>query len=59
MTKNSCRRIVLGHLSKINNYPELAYETVVSVLREEGIKVNEDVFIGMAKRDMPSNYIEF
>lgn len=59
MTKSNCKNIVLGHLSKTNNYPELAYETVVSVLREEGIKVNEDVLISMAKRDMPSNYIEF
>lgn len=59
MIKSNCKNVVLGHLSKTNNYPELAYETVVSVLREEGIKVNEDVLISMAKRDMPSNYIEF
>lgn len=59
MTKNNCKKVILGHLSKTNNYPELAYETVISVLREEGIKVNEDVLISMAKRDMPSNYVEF
>ncbi|KOA19033.1 putative metallo-hydrolase YycJ [Clostridium homopropionicum DSM 5847] len=59
MLKYNCKRVVLGHLSKTNNYPELAYETVVSVLRENGVKINEDVFVTMAKRDMPSNYIEF
>lgn len=59
MMKYNCKKVILGHLSKTNNYPELAYETVVSVLRENGVKVNEDVFITMAKRDMPSNYIEF
>lgn len=59
MIKYNCKKVILGHLSKTNNYPELAYETVVSVLRENEVKVNEDVFITMAKRDMPSNYIEF
>lgn len=59
MCKNNCKRIILGHLSKTNNYPDLAYETVVSVLKENNIKIDEDVIISMAKRDMPSNYIEF
>lgn len=59
MIKNNCKNVVLGHLSKTNNFPELAYETVIGVLREENIKVNNDVFIGMAKRDMPSNYVKF
>ncbi len=59
MIKNNSKKIILGHLSKTNNYPELAYETVISVLRENDIKIQEDVCISMAKRDMPSNYIEF
>ncbi|ADK17208.1 MULTISPECIES: MBL fold metallo-hydrolase [Clostridium] len=53
------KRIILGHLSKINNYPELAYETVTNSLRECGIKLNTDVSISMARRDQPSNYISF
>lgn len=59
MIKHNTKRVVLGHLSKTNNHPELAYETVVSVLRENGVKLNDDISVYMAKRDMPSNYIEF
>lgn len=59
MTQNNCKNIILGHLSKTNNYPDLAYETVVSVLRDNNIKLNKDINISMAKRNMPSNYIEF
>lgn len=59
MIKNNCKNIVLGHLSKTNNYPELAYATVTEVLRESHIKVDKDIHITMAKRDMPSNYVEF
>ncbi|MDP4144860.1 MAG: MBL fold metallo-hydrolase [Bacillota bacterium] len=53
------KNIILGHLSKTNNHPDLAYETVVSVLNANGVKLNEDVKVSMAKRDIPSNYIEF
>ncbi|MHC6181459.1 MBL fold metallo-hydrolase [Clostridium sp. JNZ X4-2] len=53
------KRIILGHLSKINNYPELAYQTVVTTLNEAGVKLNIDVNISMAKRDGPSNFINF
>ncbi|MCY6372074.1 MBL fold metallo-hydrolase [Clostridium ganghwense] len=59
MMKHNTKTVILGHLSKTNNYPELAYETVVGVLRENGVKLGDDVSIHMAKRDMPSNYIEF
>lgn len=56
---NKFKKIILGHLSKINNYPELAYKTVVTTLVEAGIKLNIDVAISMARRDTPSNYIKF
>lgn len=59
IAKSSKKRIILGHLSKTNNYPELAYKTVVNELVDNGIEINGDVSIGMAKRDMPSNYVEF
>lgn len=59
MVHGNCKHVILGHLSKTNNYPDLAYETVVSVLRENKINVDKDIHINMAKRDMPSNYIEF
>lgn len=53
------RRVILGHLSKTNNYPELAYQTVVSFLRQKNVELNKDIGLTVAKRDMPSNYIEF
>lgn len=59
ITNSKFKNIVLGHLSKTNNYPELAYQTVVNVLNDAGIKLDKDLRLTMAKRDMPSNYIEF
>lgn len=53
------KRIVLGHLSKTNNYPDLAYQTVINILNENKVKLNKDVTLTLAKRDMPSSYIEF
>lgn len=53
------KRVVLGHLSKTNNYPELAYQTVVNILNENKVNLNEDVTLTIARRDMPSGYIEF
>ncbi|MFC0904753.1 MBL fold metallo-hydrolase [Clostridium sp. MT-14] len=53
------KRIILGHLSKINNYPELAYQTVATTLNEAGVKLKSDINISMAKRDEPSNFINF
>lgn len=52
------KNIILGHLSKTNNYPELAYQTVINILRENNITLGKEVSVNMAKRDMPSNYIE-
>jgi len=51
-------RVILGHLSKQNNYPELAYKTVQCVLEEEGIKIGSDVKLSMAQRENVSNFFE-
>jgi phosphoribosyl 1,2-cyclic phosphodiesterase len=58
IAKGKCKRIILGHLSKTNNHPQLAYETVVSVLRENHIELDRDICVDMANRDMPSECIE-
>ena len=52
------KRIFLGHLSKTNNYPELAYETVLSVLRENSVELGKDVALSMANRDKHSLVVE-
>ena len=41
-------RIILGHLSEENNYPELARQTVICVLNHAGIKCGRDVLLGVA-----------
>ena len=51
------RKVILGHLSGTNNNPDLAFETVCSVLRENGI-TGKDISITMANRNGPSNLIE-
>jgi phosphoribosyl 1,2-cyclic phosphodiesterase len=53
------RNVILGHLSKTNNVPELAYETVNNILQENKITPGKDISITIAKRDVPSCYIEF
>lgn len=53
------KTIILGHLSKTNNYPELAYKTVVNILNSNDIKCEKDILLSVAKRDMPSCYVEF
>lgn len=49
--------IFLGHLSKENNYPELAYETVKYELNKQGVIEQFDFFMGVAKRDEPSRLV--
>jgi phosphoribosyl 1,2-cyclic phosphodiesterase len=56
---NKKKTIALGHLSKTNNYPELAFKTVVNVLNSNGIDTEKDIIVTMAKRDVPSVYLDF
>lgn len=55
---NKNMQVILGHLSKTNNFPDLAYQTVINVLKDNRIRLNKDITVTMANRDMPSNYIE-
>ncbi|MEG2338756.1 MAG: MBL fold metallo-hydrolase [Clostridium sp.] len=45
------KNILLGHLSDTNNYPCLAHETVVSVLKMEGVEVGKEFSLDVATRD--------
>ncbi|MBZ9609678.1 MBL fold metallo-hydrolase [Clostridium estertheticum] len=53
------KHIILGHLSKTNNYPDLAYQTVVNILKENHIEIGRDISLNLARRDMPSDVINF
>lgn len=54
----SNKKVILGHLSNTNNQPDLAYATVLNVLNDSGIKLNEDIILTMANRHNPSGYIK-
>ena len=45
------QRVILGHLSKNNNFPELARETCAGILMEQGIRAGRDVMLDVARRD--------
>ncbi len=56
---DNIRRIYLGHLSKENNYPELAFESVrMEIDMGENPYRASDFDIYVAKRDVPSECIE-
>ena len=48
--------VILGHLSQQNNFPELAYRTVLSILEENGIYMEKDIH--MANRDNVSTFFQ-
>lgn len=45
------RQVLLAHLSKENNFPEMAWQTVVNVLESHRIYLDERLRIDMLKRD--------
>lgn len=50
------KHIILAHLSKENNYEELAYETVLCELTKHGT-VSSDIKLSVAHRDSPSDMV--
>ena len=53
------RYVWLCHLSKDNNRPELAYNTVESKLKENGIIVGKDLQLYALRRSLPSYFHTF
>ena len=56
--KKGTEIILLGHLSKENNFPELAYKTVESILLEDSIDVNPGICLDLTYRDKSSKVYE-
>ena len=57
---DNMKQVVLGHLSKENNYPALAYETVCAeVTMGDNPYRSRDFHISVAKRDEVCEVIEF
>lgn len=51
LVKAGAKQIVLGHLSKENNFPELALRSTEIALMAEGIEMGQDVDVRAALRD--------
>ena len=57
LQKNNLKSVMLGHLSKENNFPELAYQTVMDeLLKHQNIQENFD--LNIATRFQPSKIID-
>lgn len=56
--KKGTEIVLLGHLSKENNFPELAYKTVESILLENSIDVNPGICLDLTYRDRSSKVYE-
>jgi phosphoribosyl 1,2-cyclic phosphodiesterase len=58
LLNNHVKSIMLGHLSKENNFEELAYETVKSEIRDNPFSDDvRDFNLTVAKRDEPGDII--
>lgn len=57
LIQNDLKTVMLGHLSKENNFPELAYQTVVEELIDQNIDTNE-ISLSVANRNNPTKIIE-
>ena len=51
LLESGTRQLILGHLSRENNLPELAFQTTASLLLTEGAKVGRDYRLAVAPRD--------
>ena len=57
LSKHGLKQVMLGHLSKENNFPELAYNTVIEVLNLNNIDLNS-LNLSVASRTEPSGFVE-
>lgn len=58
MAERGTKKFILGHLSKENNFPELAYETVCNFLQAKNICPKNDIHLEVAMRDKVGQIIE-
>lgn len=56
LVKNGVNNITLGHLSKSNNFPELAYQTVIDTMISSKVDVSS-LSLSVANRDKIDNII--
>ena len=56
LLKKELKEVMLGHLSKENNFPELAYQTVANELIAQNTDLN-NIGISVANRYEPSKIV--
>ena len=57
LVKSGLKEVMLGHLSKENNFPELAYQTVVEELQSNNVDI-DNLHLSVANRYNPSKVIK-
>lgn len=58
LMNSGLKNVMLGHLSKENNFPELAYQTVVEELCNTPNFNENSIRVSVASRIMPSNILD-
>jgi len=58
LSNHGLKHVMLGHLSKENNFPELAYQTVLNELHSKNINLN-NLQVSVANRNEPSQLLKF
>ncbi|HZK33700.1 MAG TPA: MBL fold metallo-hydrolase, partial [Bacillota bacterium] len=59
LVKGKVTHVLLAHLSKENNHPQLALDTVTEILEGSGVRVGKDIHIDMTYGDRTSNVYQF
>lgn len=59
LLKGEGEKVILAHLSKDNNVPELAMDTVTDILTKEGLDVKKDIDLGLSFRDKTTCIYKF
>lgn len=57
LVQKGLNKVILGHLSHENNFPELAYETLISKFKQNEISF-DNLYIKIAQRDSVGDFIE-
>ncbi len=59
LVKHNVKNVLLAHLSKENNFPELAMATVKNILEFNQISIGRDLVLDLAHRDRVSQMYQF
>lgn len=52
------RQVLLAHLSRENNFPEMAYQTIKNILEESDFYIGDQISLDVLKRDEISRFYE-